>query len=218
MKKLLITGITLLYCCLTNAQDTIVKRNGDQLLSKILEISATEVKYKKFDFQDGPDFIDSKSDIRLIKYSNGSKDEFELQPTNNVVNPKGNNTDYYTGPVNQTYKIETHGNSFRYKEKKINERELHWILLNSSDPQITQLTNNARRYKKLQFVGLGGIILAVGGLGSIALGDLINEPAFGIFGGACLITAVAFPIAALNFKNKRNVSNREAIELYNSKK
>ncbi len=217
MKKLLLTASILLCCSLTNAQDTIVKRNGEQLLSKILEISATEVKYKKFDFLEGPDFIDSKSNIQLIKYSNGTKEEFEAQPADNSSKPKESNTDYYSGHVSANYKIESNGTRFRYKENRINELELHQLLLNTNDQQINLLVRRAKHAKGLQWIGLGGLVVgAVGGV-SYVLGEMIQETNMQIFGGICGGVAIAFPVASMVFKHRRNVSNAEAIKLYNEK-
>lgn len=216
MKKNFLIGITLLYACFASAQDTIVKRNGDNILSKIIEISETEVKYKKFDFQDGPNFIENKSDIQLIKYSNGTKDEFEIQP-NNQFKPKESNTDYYSGPVHSNNKIEMHNSRFRYHGKRINEPEMHRILLTSNDQQISILQNNARRYKKLQYVGLGGLVIGGAGAVSFIAAELFDAPALTIVGGICYGVAVTFPVASIYFKHKRNNANTEAIKLYNSK-
>ncbi|MBR5971278.1 MAG: hypothetical protein IK017_01325 [Paludibacteraceae bacterium] len=58
----------------TSAQDVIVKRNGDELQCKILEVSKNEVKYKRWSNLDGPIFAEKKSDIFMIKYENGEKD------------------------------------------------------------------------------------------------------------------------------------------------
>ena len=57
-----------------SAQDVIVKRNGDELQCKILEVSKNEVKYKRWSNQEGPAFTEKKSDIFMIKYENGEKD------------------------------------------------------------------------------------------------------------------------------------------------
>ncbi|MDO9187311.1 MAG: hypothetical protein Q7W13_14945 [Bacteroidia bacterium] len=216
MKKFFLIGIVLLCSCLTNAQDTIVKRNGDNILSKIIEISENEIKYKKFDFQDGPNFIENKSEIQLIKYSNGTRDEFKIQP-NTIAKTNEGKTDYYAGPVNSNFKIESHNNRFRYNGKRINEPELHRILLTRNDPQITLLKNSARRYKKLQYVGLGGLAFGAAGLLSFAAADLLGEPALNVVGGVFIGVAVTLPIAAIYFKHKRTVANAEAIALYNSK-
>lgn len=73
MKKL----IFLLTMCVVfnlSAQDIIVKRNGDELKCRILEVSKNEVKYKRWANQDGPAFSEKKSDIFMIKYENGEKD------------------------------------------------------------------------------------------------------------------------------------------------
>ena len=59
-----------------NAQDVIIKRNGDDIEAKVLEILDSEIKYKKFNFLDGPTYTEKKSEILIIRYENGSKDIF----------------------------------------------------------------------------------------------------------------------------------------------
>jgi len=215
MKKLSLIGTILFFSCLTSAQDTIVKRNGNNILSKIIEISETEVKYKKFDFQDGPNFIENKSEIQLIKYSNGTKDEFKIQ-LNAIAKTNESDTDYYSGPVKSNIKIESDKNRFRYNGKRINEPELHRILLSSNDPEVILLKNNARRYKKLQYVGLGGLVFGGAGAVSFIAAELFDAPALTIVGGVFIGVAVALPITAIYFKHKRNNANTEAVKLYNS--
>lgn len=39
------------------AQDVITKRNGDEILAKILEVNPTEIKYKRYDNPDGPLYV-----------------------------------------------------------------------------------------------------------------------------------------------------------------
>ena len=73
MKKILL--ILSVLCSLSAmAQDVIVKRNGEELQCKILEVSKNEVKYKRWTNQDGPSFAEKKSDIFMIKYENGEKE------------------------------------------------------------------------------------------------------------------------------------------------
>ena len=71
MKKLFLF-IILFYYQSAKAQDTIIKFDEEQIISKIIEITPREVKYKKFTFQDGPTYVEEKSAIRSIKYSNGA--------------------------------------------------------------------------------------------------------------------------------------------------
>lgn len=63
------------------AQDNIILKTGEEVKSKVLEITTTEIKYKKFDNQDGPAYTILKSDVFLIKYENGSKDIFNESTT-----------------------------------------------------------------------------------------------------------------------------------------
>ena len=58
------------------SQDVITLKSGEQIRSKILEIGQTEIKYKKFDNQNGPLYVVAKTDISNIQYENGTKDLF----------------------------------------------------------------------------------------------------------------------------------------------
>ena len=64
------------------AQDVIVKKDGTTILSKVLEISGTEIKYKKWSNQDGPMYLINKSEVHSINYQNG---EVELMSKSSVV-------------------------------------------------------------------------------------------------------------------------------------
>lgn len=56
------------------SQDVIIKVVGDSIKAKVLEISSTEIKYKKFDNLNGPTYSALKSEIYMIRYENGSRD------------------------------------------------------------------------------------------------------------------------------------------------
>ena len=71
------------------AQDKITLLNGTEIISKLNEISDTEVKYKLFDNQNGPDRILLKKDIFSIKYENG-KIEVYNSGNLNSENPNAN--------------------------------------------------------------------------------------------------------------------------------
>jgi hypothetical protein len=58
------------------SQDIINLKTGEQIRSKILEITQSDIKYKKFDNQSGPTYVLVKSDILNIVYENGTKDVF----------------------------------------------------------------------------------------------------------------------------------------------
>lgn len=58
--------------CSVNAQDIIILKNGNEIQAKVLEISSTEIKYKRFDNLDGPMLILSAVSVSAIKYENGA--------------------------------------------------------------------------------------------------------------------------------------------------
>lgn len=62
--------------CKLIAQDKITLLNGTEIISKIKEINETQVNYKLFDNQNGPDRILFKKDIFSIKYENGKIEVF----------------------------------------------------------------------------------------------------------------------------------------------
>ncbi len=76
MKKNLLVFMTL-WAINAGAQDVIVKKDGSTIVSKVLEISGTEIKYKKFTNLEGPTYTLSQADIQLINYENGEKEVFD---------------------------------------------------------------------------------------------------------------------------------------------
>jgi hypothetical protein len=74
MKTLLLSLLCLLGAAGAFAQDIIVKRNGEEVSAKILEIAPDLIKYKRFDYQDGPTISILKRDVFMIRYANGSKE------------------------------------------------------------------------------------------------------------------------------------------------
>ncbi len=75
MKKILLF-LFLLSATTVLAQDVIVRKDGSTILSKVIEIGNTEVKYKKFSNQNGPTYA-NKSAIQTINYENGEKETFD---------------------------------------------------------------------------------------------------------------------------------------------
>lgn len=79
MKKLVFVFVAVLSTAFSFAQDVITKSNGDEIKAKVLEVSQTEIKYKKFDNLNGPTFAISKNEVFMVKYENGSKDVFNTE-------------------------------------------------------------------------------------------------------------------------------------------
>ncbi len=78
---LLIATSTISY-----AQDTIIQGNKDVILANILEISSTQIKYRRFDLPDGPVYTVKREDIEKINYKNGMTDNFNSEkPTEKQI-------------------------------------------------------------------------------------------------------------------------------------
>ena len=78
--KTCITLFLLLFTVLAAAaQDIIVKKNGDEINSKVLEITTDAVKYKRTDNLEGPTISIYKNEVFMIKYANGTKETFQLK-------------------------------------------------------------------------------------------------------------------------------------------
>lgn len=60
------------------AQDIIVKKDGTTIMSKVLEIGTSEIKYKKFSNQEGPTYTIANSDVIAINYENGEKESLQV--------------------------------------------------------------------------------------------------------------------------------------------
>lgn len=85
MKKILIFTIVLFMLNSLKAQDIIIKNDGSEIKSKVIEVTLNEVKYKRFDNIDGPTFTLIKTDIFKINYQNGTSEVYNQETkTNNA--------------------------------------------------------------------------------------------------------------------------------------
>lgn len=207
------------------SQDTITKRNSEVIIAKILEINPSEIKYKKFNFLDGPTYIEKKSDIKMILYSNGTKETFEEVKEVKAEIKISNETDDYVVKASETNKIEMWGSGrFRQKNHSINERNVHKIMMQTKDKKILALVSEAKRSRGMQYIGFAAIPLGVIGLGLLGsspqysyAGQITYDEGLLAGGTLCILVAVACPVISIGFKKKRNANNKAAINLYNEK-
>ena len=117
MKRILLVILSVLgTLTVTNAQDLITTKKGEDIEAKILEISPKEVKYKKFSNLEGPTFTLNRSDVLMVRYENGDRDIFENE-TNSPSSAMGSvqegmryreyknlyNTKYYIREASDAY-------------------------------------------------------------------------------------------------------------------
>ncbi len=76
MRKLCILIVIVLFSNTVFSQDVIHLKGGEKIEAKVIEVGVTEIRYKKIDFQEGPDYVVHKTKVEYIYYSNGQKDVF----------------------------------------------------------------------------------------------------------------------------------------------
>ena len=95
--------IALSVMCMTgsyaSAQDMIVKKDGTVIQAKVTKIGTSEVEYKKWSNQDGPQYSIAISDILAINYKNGEKETFDNVGANVTVADASINTPKEEQPI-----------------------------------------------------------------------------------------------------------------------
>ena len=115
MKKNLLSLLLMGLCIVAmQAQDLITLRDGTDIQAKVLQVSPNEIKYKRTDNPDGPDFILPTADVLLIRYANGANQVFD-QPAPVPVAPSP--YDIYANVDYGTTDLVTPGMQYRsYKD------------------------------------------------------------------------------------------------------
>ena len=96
---------------MVTAQDVILKKDNTTVLSKVIEVTSTEIKYKKWSNQDGPTYSIDRSEVSSINYENGEVESFSVfnnQTNNNqpqVQKPNGNYMEYLSNRLKLNGKI-----------------------------------------------------------------------------------------------------------------
>ena len=85
MKKYLLSFVAVaLFATYGFSQDIIRLKNGQSLETKIIEVGDESIRYKKFNFQDGPDRVVKIEKVSSVTYSNGETESFEDAPAEAV--------------------------------------------------------------------------------------------------------------------------------------
>lgn len=213
------------------SQDTIFTFHST-VLAKVVEVNTSEIKYKRFDNQDGPMYIELRTQVKSIHYANGTVEEFaKIAPRTSSpsITPYSadNSADYFTNKYANENQLEMYGRGYRYKGNRMTEREFYIFLEKTHDPDINVYVNKAKDAKAKQYIGFGGIVLGIGTFyfltKSLRYASYNNNGTASLNGkyltysGLCLIGGITCPILSGVYKNKRTAYNRKAIELYNQR-
>lgn len=90
--KIILLGVSIYCWSIINVygQDIITKKDGTDIKAKVIEITNSDIKYRKFESLEGPIYHLEKSEILIIRYENGTKDIFKETKKNNKVNSNEN--------------------------------------------------------------------------------------------------------------------------------
>lgn len=233
MKKALLFFCSIAALNSIKAQDTILKINGDVIIAKISEITTAEVRYQRYGFQDGPKYVELKSNIAMITYVNGVKEIFKKEGSERNPSVNANKNIDFQEPVSTNRHIEITGNQYQYQGAVYSERRIQQLLLDTKNSEIMGFVSRAKQAQKIQFIGFAAIPLGIAGLvaiGSATRTTYTYNPSTGMdeyatktnnnlvaLGVVCISGAITCPIVSGVFKRKRKSYNSEAIRLYNEK-
>ena len=88
MKQLLI--FLFLLCSMSiSAQDVIVKKDGSTIVCRVIELTSSEITYKKWSDLNGSNYVMNRADASAINYENGKK--VNLSEPTNLYTPNNQN-------------------------------------------------------------------------------------------------------------------------------
>lgn len=181
--------LMLLVSMVVAAQDVIVKKDGSTILSKVVEISDTQVKYKKFSNLEGPTYVVSISELTSINYQNGEKENFESSQA--------------TVTQTQTPSVPSYENAYGpYVQQSGTMSDAELLKAYKRSKAIT----DPSRIKKLKITGYVFCGLAVAGAFMSGFG--FDEPVY-ITGYALLCSsAIIGPACLIAGCHKQKINNR----------
>lgn len=204
------------------SQDTLHFRNGSSIISKVLEISPLEIKYKKIENTDGPVYIVNKEEVKFIRYKNGSIDSFtEIKPWFKSMQKNEKQEPNYVIPkATKQPKIVKEGRSYFWDNTLYNESKILAVMKHANNPEINMHIRKSKLAKAFQPICIIGIpAVAVGAVAVVSSGGIYNSPKnakkienFGFsllaFSAVCLTTSITL-------ENYRHKHNEIALRLYN---
>ena len=117
MKQLLVF-LFLLCSAVVSAQDVIVKKDGSTIVCRVVELTDSEITYKKWSDLNGSNYVMDRSLASAINYENGKK--VSLSEATNLYTPNNQNdgTQQYNDRALLQLDHEMHGNIYKKKAMK----------------------------------------------------------------------------------------------------
>lgn len=192
MKKIF---LLMLFLCSMSvwAQDVIVKKDGSTVVCRIVEVTKTEVIYKKWSDQQGSNYIVNQKDLTAIHHENGTKTTFDAAPAVPAETAPSANAQ----PLTDADLLKMAG-------------------VQADTPQY-EMIRKAKRLKRAGWIS-GGIMLAAGALITGCF-DSFDDEIYGLTVGPLLmgggiITTTACLVRAKNLKKKASRLSVSSAPLY----
>ena len=236
MKKIIFFGIFTLIAFVSKSQDIIIKKSGDEIKAKVLEIGISEIKYKRFDFQDGPDYTISKSEVVLVRYENGINEVITAPASNNpaVINTPAPTITVapVLPPEKEITTIEYAYGSYNMNGRYISKTRVTSLLKATKDAQIERLLKKSKRAKvtgNLVGAAVGVPLIVIGSLviirGAILKSEFTSYNNYSDPDGTGLITAgsamagtgLMLQFVNIGFQARSKKKFNDALEIYNAK-
>ena len=192
MKKIF---LLMLFLCSMSvwAQDVIVKKDGSTVVCRIVEVTKTEVIYKKWSDQQGSNYIVNQKDLTAIHHENGTKTTFDAAPA----------VPAETAPSADA--------------QPLTDADLLKMAGVQADTPQYEMIRKAKRLKRAGWIS-GGIMLAAGALITGCF-DSFDDEIYGLTVGPLLmgggiITTTACLVRAKNLKKKASRLSVSSAPLY----
>jgi hypothetical protein len=76
LRTLLLCISLLLTAAAAQAQDLLIKHNTEEIRVKVVEVTPADIRFRRTDNLEGPLYTVRKAEVRLIRYANGTQEEF----------------------------------------------------------------------------------------------------------------------------------------------
>ena len=114
--------ICILVALNASAQDVIVKKDGNTILSKVLEVNRNDIKYKKYSNQNGPIYSIDKFEIISINYENGDRDTFDVTTIKNDDHVSSRKMIYKTSSSNNSSLVNKYNGDIQFSKYPSNKK------------------------------------------------------------------------------------------------
>jgi len=210
LRKVFAVAICLASSVTMFAQDIILLKNGNDIQAIVQEVGINDVKYKRFDNPNGPNYMLKKSEVFMIRYANGTKDVFTDNANPSVTTPLVS-----TGsqPSIQNNKGEVYSSfwgavKYRSNNKKLTQQEFEDLMY--ATPETSNLYKSARSINTVAtiFSAIAGGLLGYN-LATLILDGTYNPPSFYAGCGMFFVGVTILPSISSS-------KTQEAISIYNT--